>query len=225
MIHANNPRHVQFDSLIVELPSIAGTNGPQAIGAEDDGWRPRFQRQREARTRSPASDDRDDLIAMLPSVAVRTMVNRYAVALLEARNLRQVIANAGGNERHARAHRLLIVEGRFKEIARLHQVGDRHVAWFDSVRAQLLPSKAKQFQRWDTVAAEKAMQCRRTRVPRLSGIAEQHTTTAAREHERGAETSWTSTDNDDVEHAPAELQATGHYEAGVRENGNERFGF
>jgi len=202
MLHANDPRHVHIDSLIIELLPIAGTNGPHAIGAEDDARRPRFQRQREPRAGSPASDDRDHLIAVLPSVAVRTVVNRDAVAFLEPRNLRQVIADTGGNERHARAHCLLIVQRRFKEIAGPHQLGDRDVAWFDSVWAQLLPSEAKQFQRWDTVAAEKAVQCRRTRIPRLSGIAEQHTTTAACEHECGAETSWTSTDNDDIEHRP-----------------------
>jgi len=38
---------------------------------------------------------------------------------------------------------LVIVERRFKEIAGLRELRDRHVAWFDPVRAQLLPSKAK----------------------------------------------------------------------------------
>jgi hypothetical protein len=147
------------------------------------------------------------------------VVNRDAVALLETGNLRQVIADAGGNEGHARAHCLMIVERRFKEIAGLRQLGDSHIAWFDSVRAQLLPSKAKQFQRCDTVAAEKAMQCRGTGVPRLSGIAEQHTTTAACEHERGAETSWTSTDNDDVEHARLNCKRLASMSRAVGESG------
>jgi len=147
---------------------------------------------------------------MLPPVAVRTVVNRDPIALLESRDLRQVIAHASGNERHARALCLMIVERRFEEIAGVRQAGDGGVAGFDAVRKQLLASKPQKLERWDTVAAEEAVQCRRARVPRLAGIAKQHPPSAPGEHERGAETSWTAADNDDVEHAPAELQATGH---------------
>src|SRR4029450_2366615 len=152
---------------------------------------------------------------MLPSVAVRTVVNRDAIALQETRDLGYVIANAGGNERHARADRLMIVERRFKEVAAVGQGRDRHIPRFDAVRAQLLAPQAKQLHRWDTVAAEEAVQRRRSRVAWLAGIAEQHAPAAARKHECGAETSWTAPDNDDVEHAAAELQATGHLTVGT----------
>ena len=58
------------------------------------------------------------------------------------------------------------------------------------------------------------MQRRRARVPRFSRITQQQTPAAAREHKGSAETSWTAPDNDDVEHATAELQATGHCQWG-----------
>src|SRR5262245_54031876 len=147
---------------------------------------------------------------MLPSVAVLTVVNRDPVTLLETRDVGHVIANAGGDERHARADCLMIVERRLEEVASACQAGDRHVPRFDAVRAQLLAPEAKQLHRWDTVAAEEAVQCRRSRVARLSGVAEQHTPAAARKQQCSAETSWTAPDNDDVEHAPAEVQASGH---------------
>ena len=41
-------------------------------------------------------------IAMFPAVAVRAVVHRDAVAVVEAGNVGQVIAHAGGDERHAR---------------------------------------------------------------------------------------------------------------------------
>ena len=214
MLDANDPRRMQLDSLVVELLPVAGTNRARAIGAEDDPRAPRFQRQREARTGGPSADDGDDLVAMLPSVAVRTVVNSHSVALLQTRDLGDVIANAGGNECHARADRLMIVERRFKEVAALRQAGDCRVPWFDAVRAQFLAAQAEQLQGWDTVAAEEPVQCRRACVARLSSIAEQDTPAAAREHECGAETSWTAPDNDDVEHATAELQASGHRRRG-----------
>ena len=147
---------------------------------------------------------------MLPSVAVRTMVNRHAIALLQPRHFGHVVADAGGNERHARADSLIVTKRRFEEIAGVREVGHRDVAGFDTVWAQFLASEPQKLQRWDTVAAEETVQCGRAGVPRLPRIAKEHTTSAACEYERGAETSWTAADNDDVEHAPAELQATGH---------------
>ena len=137
-------------------------------------------------------------------------MNGDAIAFLQTGDIRHVIANAGRNEGHTGALGLMIGERRFKEVFRVRQGGDRHVPRFDAVRPQFLASKAKQLQRGDTVATEESVQCRRACVARLSGVAEQNTPAAAREDERGAETSWTAPDNDDVEHAPAELQATGH---------------
>ena len=138
------------------------------------------------------------------------MVNRDAIAFLQPRDFGHVVADAGGDERHARANGLIVTKRRFEEIAGVREVGHSDVAGFDTVREQFLASEPQKLQRWDTVAAEETVQCGRARVPRLSRIAEEHTPSAACEHERGAETSWTAADNDDVEHAPAELQATGH---------------
>src|SRR4029434_9288534 len=101
------------------------------------------------------------------------------------------------------------VECRFKEVAGMRQMRDRCAAWFDAIRAQFLASKSKQLQRWNTVAAEEAVQGRRARVSRFSRIAQQQTAAAPREDKGSAEASWTAPDNDDVEHATAELQASG----------------
>jgi len=136
-----------------------------------------------------------------------------------------MIANAGGDERHACVDGLMVVECRFKEVAGVCQMRDRCAAWFDAIRAQLLASKSKQLQRWDTVAAEEAMQGRRARVSRFSRIAQQQSAAAPREDKGSAEASWTAPDNDDVEHATAELQASGHRWRRNAEGGNERFGF
>src|SRR4030095_7757761 len=132
----------------------------------------RFQRQRKPRTGRPASDDGDDLIAMLPSIAVRAVMHRDAIALLETRNVGHMIANAAGDERHACVDGLMVVECRFKEVAGMRQMRDRCAAWFDAIRAQLLASKSKQLQRWDTVAAEEGVQGRRAGVSRLSRLAQ-----------------------------------------------------
>jgi hypothetical protein len=104
----------------------------------------------------------------------------------------------------------MVVEVSFEEIAGVRQLRDGCAAWFNAIRAQLLPSKAKQLQWWNAVTAEKAVQCRRSRVAWFSGIAQQQTPPAACEHKGRAQTSWTAPDNDDVEHATAELQASGH---------------
>jgi len=123
-----------------------------------------------------------------------------------------VIADAGSDERHPRADNLvsLIVEGRFKEVAGMLQTRNRRATGFDSIWAQLLPSEAKQLERGDTVSAEEAMQRRRARVARLARVAQQQTTAAACENKGSAQASGTAPDNDDVEHAAAELQASGH---------------
>src|SRR5262249_36081300 len=142
MLHTADPRRVQLDLLGVELLAIVWANDACAVGAEDDPRCPRFQRQREPRTGRAASDDGDDLIAMLPSIAVRAVMHRGAIALLETGNVGHVIADARGNQRHVRADSLLVVEARFKEVAGMPQMRHRCAAWFDAIRAQLLASKA-----------------------------------------------------------------------------------
>jgi hypothetical protein len=47
-------------------------------------------------------------------------------------------------------------------------------------------------------------------IARLCGIAEEYLAAAASEDERRAQSSWTTTYDDDIEHAPAELQGHGH---------------
>ena len=70
-------------------------------------------------------------------------MHRDAIAFVETGNIRHLIANAGGDERHARADNLMIVEVSFEEIAGVRQLRDGCAAWFNAIRAQLLPSKAK----------------------------------------------------------------------------------
>jgi hypothetical protein len=66
---------------------------------------------------------------------------------------------------------------------------------------------------------------RRSRVAWFSGIAQQQTPPAACEHKGRAQNQLDRPDNDDVEHAPAELQASWPLSLAVGQGGDERFGF
>src|SRR5262245_49307541 len=105
---------------------------------------------------------------MLPAVAVRAVMNRDAVAILETRNLWEVIANPGGDERHPRADFLMVLERGFKKISEVRQLGDCRLPWFDAIRTQFLAPEPEEFQRRYAVTTEKAMQHRRVSIARSS---------------------------------------------------------
>src|SRR5258705_11169034 len=110
---------------------------------------------------------------MLPAVAVRAMMHGDAVTLVEAGNVGDVIAYAGGDERHARATLLAPVERRLEHVVEPHGVGHGGVAWLDAIRLQLLASEPQQLEGRGAVAREEAVERRRPRVSRMAGVAQQ----------------------------------------------------
>jgi len=88
------------------------------------------------------------------------MVNRDAVTLLKPGNVRQIIADASGNERDSCTDLLLIVECRLEDPVDLSQCRDCRLARFDALGKQFLASDAKELQWRHAIAAEKAVQCR-----------------------------------------------------------------
>src|SRR5258705_2901754 len=210
VVDARDGSRTNGDSFLLETAAIAAPDARRAVRAEHDTRGPGSQRQRQARARRPAPDHRDRLVAMLPAIAVRAVVHADAVALVESRNVGEVIADAAGDERHARAHLLAALEGRLEHVVEMHEIGDRGVARLDAIRLQLLASEAQQLERRHAVAREEAMQCGRSRVARLARVTQQQRPPASREHERAAQPGRAATDNDDVEHLPAELQGDGY---------------
>ena len=137
---------------------------------------------------------------MLPAVTIRAVMNRDAVAVVEAGNVGQVIAHAAGDERHASLHLPPVVQRGLEGVSEVDELGDRRLARFDAVRPQLFTSKAKQVKWGYAVAREKAVQRRRPRVTRLPRVTQKQPAPAAGEDQRCAEPGRTTPDNDDVEH-------------------------
>ena len=160
MIDADDLSGTHLNAFACEVLPIARPYSARAIRAEDDVRRPGLQRQREAGTGTSTRDDSNRLVAMLPSVAVRTMVNSDAVTLLQARDIRWVIAYPGRDERDAGADSLVIVECCLEDVVDPRQLGHCRLTRFDAVSVQLLASNAKELQWRNPVPAQKAVQRR-----------------------------------------------------------------
>src|SRR6185503_1737055 len=191
---------VNRDTFVFEAPAVVAADVRRAVRAEHHARRPGLQRQREPGRPCPASDHRDRLVAVLPSIAIGAVVNGDAVALVESRNVGNVIANAAGDERHARANLLAAVEGRLEHVVEAHELGHGGAARLDAVRLQLLASEAQQLEWRHAVAREEAVERGRARVARLARVTQQERAPAPREHERGVQPCRAAADNDDVEH-------------------------
>src|SRR2546426_4372830 len=123
VFHARDCGCVNRDPLFLEPAAVVAADALRAVGAERHARRPGFQREREAGARRAGSNDRNRPVAMLPAVAVRAVMNGDAVAVIEAGNVRDVVAYASRDERHARTDFFAVVEGRLEHVVEVNEVG------------------------------------------------------------------------------------------------------
>src|SRR4051812_297630 len=191
---------MDVDAFFLQTGSIVRTDRSAAVRTEHDARAPRFQRKRKAGGRRAAAYHGNGLIAMLPAIAVRAVMDRDSVALVKARNVRKLVANAARDERHARANFLTGIERRFESVSEMNQIGDGGLAWCDPVGFQFVSAEPEQLERRDAIAGEKAVQRRRTLVARISVVTEQQFASTPPENESSVQASGAAADNDDVEH-------------------------
>src|SRR5258705_9858 len=200
MIDPDDRGRPHLDVFVCEAAAVVTTDVSRAVGAEDDARRPGLQRERKTGSRGGTPDHGDDLVAMLPAVAVRAMMDRHAIAFVKSGDVREVIPDAAGDERHAGAHFLMAIERRLECISEMNEVGDRRLSRCHAVGFEFLTAQAQELQGWYAIARQEAVQGRRSRVARPSGVAEQEPAPTPGKHESGAQPGWTATDNEDVKH-------------------------
>src|SRR5204863_745602 len=91
VIDARHRRDANVDPLLGETRAILPADDAGAVGAQQDTRRPGFQRQRKAGAGRAAADHGDDLIAMLPLVAVWAVTPADAVACANARDVANLV--------------------------------------------------------------------------------------------------------------------------------------
>src|SRR5688572_10599265 len=172
-----------------------------AVCAESDARRPRLHRQRQPDGTAAATDDRQRFVAVFPPVAIRTVMDARAVALPDARYLRQPIADARCEEQRMRPHALGFADGDFEMLSASLDAGNGRVAHVDSVRAKLLSAHFEQFERRGAVAGQIAVERSRGGVARRARVAEEHTPPATAQDERCAQPRRAAADDNDFVHS------------------------
>ncbi len=89
-----DPAPVHGDAQLGELALLCGAQGGRPVGAQDDILRPAGQLAGQSEASAPPAVDRDRLIAVLPAVAVGTVMDARPVTLREARDLRQAVGDS-----------------------------------------------------------------------------------------------------------------------------------
>src|SRR2546425_2410217 len=110
---------------------------PAAVRADDDVGAPGFQTERQSGGVGAQTHRREAPIAPFPAVAIRTMKDRAAVAVVEARDGRQIVDDAGRDEEIARLFFRAV--GARDEIMPVDgpRANDADLAEFHAVRGQL----------------------------------------------------------------------------------------
>ena len=128
------------------------------------------------------------------------------IKLAKAIDLRNVVADAGGDQELARPHLLAAVQRGHEGAAHAFRGGNGDIAHFDGVvLRQLLASEAQELGWRDPVAGEITVQRGCRLVPRMAVVAQQDAPPAAAEDERGAQTRGPAASNDDVIHEREEV--------------------
>ena len=114
---------------------------PCAVRADDDVGAPGLQAEREAGDVRAAAERGERPVAPLPAVAVGAMKNRSAVALVEARDRRQVVDDAGRDQQVARVLLAAVAERDAVVIAGQLRAGDAERAELHAVLRELSASE------------------------------------------------------------------------------------
>ena len=98
MFNALNPFRPDTDPAGRELSFLSHGQARWTVRAERDMFRPGLEGERETRAMLTPANDREPFVPVFPPVAVRAVVNAYAVALAQTANRRQLIADARGEQ-------------------------------------------------------------------------------------------------------------------------------
>src|SRR5687767_12271827 len=111
---------------------------------------------------------------MLPTVAVRTVMDGGAVTLGDAWNLWKLVMDAGCKKHGVRADTPEVADRDVESLAGPRNVGDQVVAQLDPIRPQLLASETEQLERLYAIPREVAVERPGGCVAWRSGVAYQY---------------------------------------------------
>ena len=181
-----------------------------AVRAQRDAVGPCLQRQRQTGGARTAADDRERLVAVLPPVAVRTVMDADAVALLDAGN--RSAADRGCRWRAARPARGTRSDS---SIATSNRAAPRSTAVTVALRMSIPygPSSSRPRRSSSSGGVPSRVRnpwsaCGRS-VARRSRVAQQHPPAAAAEDQGRAQPGGSAADDDDVVHRRPAVQAHG----------------
>ena len=97
-----------LSTTLIELGALPRANPGATVGADRHFRAPRLQRQRQPGGGLSCAKHDQSPVADFPAVAVRAVVHGRSVALGNAGNRRDVIADSGGNQHDARVHVLAV---------------------------------------------------------------------------------------------------------------------
>jgi hypothetical protein len=149
---------------------------------------PRPQPERQSDRVAAAAQRRDSLVAPFPSVTVRTVKHRSAVAFFEAANAGQIVYDAGRDEEKPCLFGAPIGELDAVVLVDGLRAGDADASKLDAVRRQLAPSEIVELCRRNAVARKVTMKRASRAIARLADIAKQNAAAAASQHQRRAQT-------------------------------------
>src|SRR5437588_4459909 len=199
VIEALGSLDAQVDLIARETRAKAAVER-RSVGEHDDFGAPGLQSERERDRFCAGAERGEPPVAPLPSIAVRAVKHRPAVARVEAGDARQIVDNARGDQQITRIFLASTGEHDAVAVSNRTSVGHADASEFDAVGGELTASEIVQLAGSDPVAREEAVQRPRAAITWLAEIAEQHAAAAATQHQRRAQACRTPADDDYVEH-------------------------
>jgi hypothetical protein len=171
-----------------------------AIGQQDDVGTPDGQFQREARAIAFAAIDGEELVPVLPPIAIGTWIDPVAVKLDRTREFWRVVHPPGREQELSRPLPLSVIERDLEPVVDLLCSDDLAVTDRDArVFRDLLDRISPDHPRAGAIPREETTDAARAGVPRLLRIADQDAASAAAKDQSGIQPRRSASDDDNVE--------------------------